>query len=137
MIRQEIKVEDFKRISKENEYFLWNFVNYENDGQITIRPIFRNDTFKNPNDLKSILENIDIPYFESDIKESVDFLINLDNQFIDSVYHSHNKQWLPVLLGFNRSRLVNTTFKPKCYCSSGIIEIIGELNIEFLLNSRF
>jgi len=134
MIKEKIKVEDFERISKENKFFLWNFV-VHNNHHLEIRPIFEpypSDKF--PNGLISILEIIDIPYFETEVKDAYDFLINLDNRFIKSVFV--NNAFQPQLISFNRRRMVGNTLKPKCYCVQGIIDLIGELNPQFLLDSK-
>lgn len=134
MIKEKIKVEDFERISKENKFFLWNFV-VHNNHHLEIRPIFepyQSDKF--PNGLISILEIIDIPYFETEVKDAYDFLINLDNGFIKSVFA--NNAFQPQLISFHRRRMVGNTLKPKCYCVQGIIDLIGELNPQFLLDSK-
>lgn len=134
MIREKIKVEDFERISKENEFFLWNFV-VHNKHNLEIRPIFEsnsNDEF--PNALISILEIVDIPYFETEVKDAYDFLINLDNGFIKNVFV--NNGFEPHLISFNRRRMVGNTLKPKCYCIEGVLDLIGELNPQFLLDSK-
>jgi hypothetical protein len=134
MIREQIKVEDFEQVAKENEFFLWNFVVYKKY-YLDIRPIFEpNPSYEFPNALVSILSFVDVPYFETEIKDAYDFLINLDNGFIKNVFA--NNEFQPHLLSFNRRRMVGNTLKPKCYCSQGVIELIGELNPQFLLDSK-
>ena len=133
MITEKIKVEDFYRISKENEYFLWNFV-IRGQGMSSnhIRPIFEPEDYKNPNPLKSILELIPIPYFESRLEESYDFVMNLGNIFTKNVYKQNS--FFPLIIGFNKRRVVSSTYGD-CYCMEGILKIIGELNPQFILDA--
>lgn len=130
MIREKIKVSDFDRISKENEYFIWHFVNSETGTQLD--SIFIPDNPFVPNPLFEILDLIRVPYFESESKESYDFLINLGTPFIQNAYK--NRIHSPVIVSFNRKRMVNHTFGPYCYCPEGVIELIGELNPQFILD---
>jgi len=130
MIRERITVNDFERITKENEYFIWHFVNPNSSTQL--KSIFQPDNPFNPNPFIPILESISIPYFESDSEESYDFLINLSTPFIINA-HRHNT-YNPVVVSFNRKRMVNHTFGPYCYCTEGVIELIGELNPQFILD---
>ena len=133
MIREKIKVEDFDRISKENEFFIWNFVNLQN-WHLEIQSIFTYESPSHPNAMKKILELISVPYFETELKDAFDFLMNLETRFIHNVYQNNDFQ--PVFVSFNRKRMVNCTYHPNCYCSQGIIDIIGELNPQFILDSK-
>ena len=74
MIRERISVNDFERITKENEYFIWHFVNPNSATQL--KSIFQPDNPFTPNPFIPILKSISVPYFESDSQESHDFLIN-------------------------------------------------------------
>jgi hypothetical protein len=130
MIREKIKVEDFNRISKENEFFLWNFVIQGMTSHI--KPLFEPEDYKYPNPLKSILELIPIPYFESDLSESYDFVMNLGNVFTKNVYKQN--MFYPLIIGFNKRRVVSSTYS-RCYCVEGVLEIIGELNPQFILDA--
>ena len=131
MIREQVTVEDFNRISQENEYYLWHFVKKVYTGPLEIQPYFDDKTEKYK--LKTILDMVDIPFFESYTEDSVDFLINLGNPFIENVYKLkvHN----PVVVAFNRKRMVTHTFGPYCYCVEGVISLIGELNPQFILDT--
>lgn len=130
MIREKIKVKDFERISKENEFFIWHFVGHTN--QLAIRPFFEPKNSLFPNALDSILSLISVPYFETEIKDSYDFLINLDNAFSKNIYW--NGYFQPVMVSFNRRRMVSHTYGPYCFCPEGIIELIGDLNPQFILD---
>ena len=130
MVRERITVNDFKRIAKENEYFIWHFVSPLSSTQL--KSIFQPDHPFNPNPFIPILKSISVPYFESDSQESYDFLINLGTPFI--VNARKNNHYNPVVVSFNRNRMVNHTFGPYCYCIEGVIELIGELNPQFILD---
>jgi len=134
MIREKINSTEFERISKENEYFLWNFV-IQGQGTSSnhIKPLFEPEDYRNPNPLKSILELIPIPYFESDLEDSYDFVMNLGNTFLNTVYQKN--MFYPVLIGFNRKRVVSSTYS-RCYCVEGILEIIEDLNPQFILDAN-
>jgi hypothetical protein len=131
MIREKVNYTDFERISKENEFFLWNFVS--KNSKIAVRPFFEEEDYQNPNPLKSILEFISIPYFESEIEKNYDFVMNLGNTFQKTVYQKN--MFYPVLIGFNRKRVVSSTYN-SCYCVEGILEIIGDLNPQFILDAN-
>jgi len=130
MVRERVTVNDFERISKDNEYFIWHFVNPNSATQL--KSIFQPDNPFNPNPFIPILKSISVPYFESDSQESYDFLINLDTPFI--INARKNNRYNPVVVSFNRKRMVNHTFGPYCYCIEGAIELIGELNPQFILD---
>tara|TARA_R110000868_G_scaffold246705_1_gene503274 strand:- start:1230 stop:1628 length:399 start_codon:yes stop_codon:yes gene_type:complete len=132
MVRERITVNDFERISKDNEYFIWHFVNP--NSVTAVKSIFQTENPFNPNPLISILKLIPIPYFESDSQDSYDFLINLSEPFMVNAYR--NNTYNPVMISFNRKRMVNHTFGPHCYCPEGIIELIGELNPKFILDAN-
>jgi len=132
MIREKVNVSDFNRIAKENEFFIWNFTHFTE--RLQIQSFFQPENPFLPNALVGILNLIPVPYFESVIEDSYDFLINLDNAFAKNIYK--NKTFQPVMVSFNRRRMVNHTYGPYCYCSEGIIELIGELNPQFILESN-
>jgi hypothetical protein len=150
MIREKASVEDFKKIAKDNEYFLWNFLMEDQYNTInSIWSIF--DKKINPyteeierNPLDVLLSMTDIPYYESYVKDSVDFLINLGLN-AKNIYMLRNpwpnrapeRRWyyVPVLIGFKRTRMVYNTHKYEtCYCVEGAAEIIMNLNPELLSN---
>lgn len=131
MIRQEVTVDQYENISKTHEYYLWNFINNDVQGPLEIFSYFI-DFSVHP--LRDILNIIDIPYFESKTSESYDFLINLGFRAHGNVWK--NGYFHPVCLAFNKRRKVTSTWDGHCYCPSGIIDMIGELNPEFLLNAK-
>jgi hypothetical protein len=142
MVREIVTIEDYQRIAKENEYFLWHFVqkNQQNNS-LAMFSIFTDE--KKENTLLPVIDKIDIPYFESYTEESIDFLINLglsasnlwktppsNQKYIPQEYY-----YSPVILTFHKSLFKNSTFET-CYCFEGLIELIGLLNPKFLLDSK-
>jgi hypothetical protein len=149
MIRQEVLIKDFYRIAKENEYFLWHFLQKEQEAtRLSIWSIFKENTAVNKdldNALIHILDKINIPYFESYTEDSIDFLMdigldgkllwsskNFKNWYVDKKYNFN-----PIIIGFKKGKIITSTFEEgNCYCNEGIIELIGKLNPEFLLNYK-
>jgi hypothetical protein len=130
MIREQVTVEDFNRISQENEYYLWHFVKKVYTPALEIQPYFDDKTEKYK--LKTILDMVDIPFFESYTEDSVDFLINLG--FSAKKFWSGGKEFSPIMIGFNKNRKVTSTQDGICYCTEGIIDIVYQLNPKFILD---
>lgn len=132
---------DFMKIAKENDFFLWHFLQKnQNDGNLLIRSVYDGENFNSANQLNLLLKEIQIPYFESYTEDSIDFLhelgipydklwnpdFNFDNKVgIDTQYH-------PVVIGFKKFQKVETTFDV-CYCIDGIVKIIGKISPELIL----
>jgi hypothetical protein len=148
MIRERVTVNDFEKIAKENEYFLWHFL--MEDQHDTISGLWSffdekiNPYTKEPeiNMIKTLLSVTDIPYYESYVKDSMDFLINLglDAKYLYILRNpwpgripNKNFHYVPLVIGFKRKRMVYNT-KQVCYCIEGITKIILELNPELLSN---
>jgi hypothetical protein len=95
-----------------------------------------------PNPLDILLSMTDIPYYESYVKDSVDFLMNIGLNSHD-IYMLRNpnpnqppeRKWyyVPLVVGFKRTRMVYSTHRV-CYCIQGVTKIILELNPELLSN---
>jgi len=148
MIRERITVNDFKKIAKENEYFLWHFLmENQTDTHIGLWSFFDekiNSHTKEPeiHQLKTLLSMTDVPYYESYVKDSMDFLINLglngkDLYILRNAWHGlppkKNFHYVPLVIGFKKTRMVYNTHQV-CYCVEGITEIIMKLNPELLSN---
>ena len=153
MVKEIITIKDYDRIAKENEYFLWHFLqkNQEKSNAV-FYSIFadcnfqegrENDISHKENHLLTILDKIDIPYFESYTEESIDFLINLgipgDKLWTppnDNRIHVPKEFYFPpIILTFHKSLFKNSTFDV-CYCPEGLMDIISRLNIQFLLDAK-
>jgi hypothetical protein len=152
MIREIVTIKDYERIAKENEYFLWHFVQKKQEkNSPTMFSFFREDVsiHKKQNNLKPILDKVNIPYFESYSEESIDFLVELglpgSSLYTppppppDSKYPRKNIPrefyYSPIILGFNKFSFKVSTFET-CYCFEGVIDLIAKLNIQFLLDSN-
>jgi len=148
MIRERVTVNDFERIAKENEYFLWHFLMEEQHNSINgIWSFFDEKINQYTNEpehhmLRTLLSMTDVPYYESYVKDSMDFLINLGLNAKD-LYILRNPwpnlapdkkfYYVPAVIGFKRKRMVYNTQRV-CYCVEGITEIILRLNPELITN---
>jgi hypothetical protein len=148
MIRERVSVNDFKKIAKENEYFLWHFLMEEQHQTISGLWSFFEDKInpysKEPeiHQVRTLLSMTDVPYYESYVKDSMDFLINLGLNGKD-LYILRNPwphlppdrrfHYVPLVVGFKRTGMVYNTHRV-CYCIEGITEIIMRLNPELLSN---
>jgi len=133
MIREIVTIDDFQRISSENEYFIWNFIREDIlTNNIEIKSYFYvKSNYENP--LKNILNKVQIPYFESFAnEETFNFLKNIG--FSSNHLFVENQGFRPVLVGFNKDKKVSSTLD-LCYCVEGIIETIYKLNPKFILES--
>jgi hypothetical protein len=129
MVRELVTVDQYEKIAKEHEYYLWNFTNP--DANITIFSYFTDTPF---HPLRQLLDTIDIPYFESKTSESYDFLYNIGFTVKDGIWRKGH--FLPVALAFNKRRKVASTHDGYCYCIEGFIDMIYELNPKFILNAK-
>jgi hypothetical protein len=137
MERKIITYNNFQEIAKNNEYFLWNFLQKgQEKNVISIWSIFE-EKYKHTNGLKILLNDLNISYYESYVSESVDFLLNIGVQ---------NKLWAPktaennvnpeyfyspIMLLFKGYSLKSTTLQT-CYCIEGVIDLLGKENPELL-----
>lgn len=138
MIREKVEHTDFFKIAKENEFFLWHFLqkNQHRTG-ILMYSIFDNNE-NVPNTLRDVIDNCSVPYFESFTEDSIDFLAGLGFDYNklyvnDKTYDGQPREnkFRPILIGFNRFKKVYSTFEV-CYCSDGAIEILNELNPKYI-----
>ena len=130
MIREKITDKDYERISSENEYYIWHFVRKTNMGPRTIYSVFDEPNNNRPNKLKTFLEICDIPYFESYVEDSSDFIDNLIP--LSWIWNKNDKQFNTCVFGFNKRRMITSTVHGHCLCIEGITELIYELNPDFI-----
>jgi hypothetical protein len=137
MIREKITHKDFYKIAKEHEFFLWHFLQKDQDKSgLTLSSII--DNKRNRNELSIILDGLDIPYFESYTEDSVDFLADLGFEY-EKIFNIKNYdksalikyRYSPVLIGFKKYTKVLSTLD-KCYCTEGAIEVINSLDPNYL-----
>jgi len=133
---------DFYKIAKENDIFLWHFLQKnQNDGDLTLRSIEEGNEGKKIH-LNFLLKEINIPYFESYTEDSIDFLHelgisynNLWNPKFNFTLKTYDTNFYPLVIGFKKFQKVNTTLET-CYCVDGVIKIIGSLNPDLILNHQ-
>jgi len=137
MIRKKVTVQDFEKISRENEYFIWHFLMSYDYSQPTMRSIF--DEYEgndySPNRMVQFLEIFDVPYFESYANESIDFLDKLGAP-LEKLRIPSEPDLKPCVLTFNHRRLVNATYNGFCLCPEGLTDLLYDLNPEFIHNSN-
>ena len=130
MIREKVTVQDYERISRENEYYIWHFVRKTNMGPRSIYSVLDEPNHNRPNKLKEFLEMCEIPYFESYVEDSADFIDNLIP--LSWIWNKNDKNFNTFVIGFNKRRMVTSTVHGHCLCIEGITEIVYELNPEFI-----
>ena len=137
MIREMVTVQDFDRISRENEYFIWHFLMNDDFSQPTMRSIFSENEkhYHSPNKMIQFLEIFDVPYFESYANESIDFLDKLGVP-LEKLRIKTKTDLNPLILSFNHRRLVNATYNGFCLCPEGLTDLLYNLNPEFIHNSN-
>jgi hypothetical protein len=130
MIREKVTVKDYERISSENEYYIWHFIRKTNMGPRTIYSVLDEPEHTRRNQLKTFLEMCDIPYFESYIEDSINFIDNIIP--LNRIWNKKDHQFNSFVLGFNKRRMITSTLHGHCLCIEGISEIIYELNPDFI-----
>jgi hypothetical protein len=116
-------ISEFNEIAKREEIFFWHFIAEEHQQMTTtIKPMFYE---KNPDEnfLIEYQKIFNIKIYESFTKDSYDFLIN--QGYKSKNLFSRTNTWLPEFLGFKKGSLIDATHLfSKCYCPSGILEVI-------------
>lgn len=124
-----VRVEDYQKIAKKNEYFFWHFTNTKLK-RLVLQPYF--DKFENrKHELKELVDLTNIPYFESNVEDSFDFILKLEPRFHKAIYGPNKGVYNPVILSFKRKRLLYNTWDI-CYCPEGFIELILKTNPKFI-----
>lgn len=130
---QIVKVSDFEKIASENEFFIWHFTTETRS--LVLQPYHKIIPAGLPNPIVDIVDLLNLPYFESDAKESIDFLINLKDGFSKTLYRHEEKKVAPIICGFKRRKFIHSTrHEGMCHCTEGFLEVIGKTNPNFLKN---
>jgi hypothetical protein len=139
MERKIITVNDFQNVARNNEYFLWHFIQKkQKESSLGIYSYFDKREGEE-NKIKEIMDLVNIPYFESYTEDSIDFLNGLGIPYgrlwspKNMTPNSFHKTFNPIIIGFKKFNKIKTT-QDICYCVEGVLEIISELNPEFLLS---
>ena len=137
MERKIITYNDFKEIGKNNEYFLWHFLQKNQEKNIfPIYSIFKQKEGAD-NILNEILGDLKISYYESFVEDNIDFLVTsgVNNKIwvapLKDVYPDPNYLFRPVIILFKGYSLKSSTYQ-HCYCLEGILDMIGQENPELL-----
>ena len=136
MDRKIITIKDFRDVARNNEYFLWHFLQkeqYKNstmDASITMYSYFDNRE-NEINYIKTIVDQLEIPYYESYTEDSIDFIHGLGYQYNrlwnppkTKVVINSNFLFNPVLVVFKISNNVSSSLV-SCFCTDGVLEVIA------------
>jgi hypothetical protein len=136
-----VTIDTFYDVAKNNDYFLWHFLKKNQEkGTLTLFS-YSETKEKFDNKIKELIDLVGIPYFESYTEDSMDFLHDVGGFEYNQLWNNgdnpilmvnNNERFNPVIIGFKKINKVSDTFK-KCYCINGVLEIIADLNPEFLL----
>ncbi len=127
---------DFKEIGRKNEYFLWHFLQKDQEeNNFYFYSIYKEG--KEKNYLSEILPSLSIPYYESYVDENIDFLNS--SGISRSVWEppipgaTPDPKFLfkPIILLYKGYSLKSSTFQT-CYCPEGLVEMLGKENPELL-----
>jgi hypothetical protein len=134
---------DFMEIAKTHDYFLWHFLQKnQNDGGLLIRSLTEGNNEGSSNQINLLLNEIQIPYFESYTEDSIDFLHelgipydNLWNPEFRFLNKGRDTHYHPLVIGFKKFEKVSTTLE-ECYCVEGVVKVISKINPELILNHK-
>jgi hypothetical protein len=137
MERKIITVNDFQSVARNNEYFLWHFMQKKQEESSLLLYSYFDEREGTENKIKELMDLVNIPYFESYTEDSIDFLNGLGIPY-ENLWSPNNitpdsfhKTFSPILIGFKNFNKIKTT-QNTCYCVEGVLEIISELNPEIL-----
>jgi hypothetical protein len=141
MERKIITINDFQNVARDNEYFLWHFLqkNQENS-YMTFYSYFKQREDRD-HKLKELIDLVKMPYFESYTEDSIDFLNGLGISYeklwtpLESMDGSTPLayKFSPVIIAFKKFTKISSTLE-SCYCIESILNMITELNPEILLS---
>jgi hypothetical protein len=136
-----VTIDKFSEVARNNDFFLWHFLKKNQEKGILSLFSYSETKEGVDNKIKEIIDLVGIPYFESYTEDSIDFLHDVggfdykqlwNNGNNHSLMINNDERFNPVIIGFKKFNKVSDTFK-KCYCVDGLLEVITDLNPEFLL----
>ena len=77
MERRIITVNDFQSVARNNEYFLWHFMQKKQEESSLVFYSYFEKREDRENKIKELMDLVNIPYFESYTEDSIDFLNGL------------------------------------------------------------
>ena len=137
MERRIITVKDFQSVARNNEYFLWHFMQKKQEESSLVFYSYFEKRKNGENKIKELMDLVNIPYFESYTEDSIDFLNGLGIPYANlwspnnTAPNSFHQTFNPIIIGFKKFNKIKTT-QDLCYCVDGVLEIISELNPEIL-----
>jgi len=139
MDRKIITIKDFRDVARNNEYFLWHFVQKEQYKNSTVMYSYFDNREYDVNYIKTVVDQLEIPYYESYVEDSIDFISGLGypynrlwNPPKPKVIVNSNFLFNPILVGFKKFSKVSSTLE-FCYCYEGVLDVVASLNPELLL----
>ena len=147
LTRKVVTYSEYRKISQENEFYIWHFLQKNQcSRRQELCSYFEKRSGESENyfhPLKYFLDSTSLPYFESYVEDSIDFLINLGipNEFLVNVKSrklavNNEEKYPPLFMAFNRFKMVGSSLD-KCYCSEYFIELTMKLNPNFILETIF
>ena len=146
MERKFVSHTDFLEIGRKNDVFLWHFLQKNQsvgiDGMgLALWSIFDKEERNGvTNHLRLFLDEIQIPYYESYVEDSIDFLAGHGipyrklwrpdvrlNEYVPKEYYFN-----PVILGFKKFKKISSTFD-FCYCIEGLTEVTLKLDPQLFM----
>jgi hypothetical protein len=129
MEKRIITVNDFQSVARNNEYFLWHFMQKNQEESSLLLYSYFDKREGEENKIKEIMDLVNIPYFESYTEDSIDFLNGLGIPYENlwspknMTPNSFHKTFNPIIIGFKKFNKIKTT-QDICYCVEGVLEII-------------
>lgn len=143
MVREKVKVEDFRRIGKEYKHYVWHFVQKEQNLTRLSHFSYFDDkgVLDKPNPMIPFVDLLNLPYFESYTEESIDFLMDCNihgSALFKPVYDPYEfvyrrQFYSPIFSSFNHYNMVSNTIN-YCYCAEGFINVISDLDIQYIMD---
>lgn len=140
MNKKIIRISDFKDVARNNEYFLWHFLQKNQEKSNLGFYSYFNERENDNHQLKEVIDLLQIPYFESYVEDSIDFLNGLGIPFDklwSPIFSEHiipdEQKFSPIIIGFKKFVSVSNTSQ-KCYCVEGLINVVDDLNPNILLS---
>lgn len=132
---KKVTSKDFLKLAKENEFFFWHFM--IDNQSLELHSYYTADAeiCSKINKLKFFVDEYNLPYFESNMKDEIDFITDLNPEFLNHAWNKEHKKFSPVILGFHRKRLIETTWTT-CYCLEGFLQLVLKVNPNFIINQN-
>lgn len=143
MLREKVTVKDFSSIAKTYKHYVWHFIQKkQNRTRLTFYSYFDKTHIQHRDHvLVSLIDSLNLPYFESYTEESIDFLMdcnihgsNLYKPTYDPIEYIHRRRfYTPLFAGFNHYNLVNSTLN-FCYCPEGLVNVVAQMDMKYIFD---